>query len=125
MSQKLQLQGLRFDNHEAAQDFLIYDSTKTYTTGSVSASADPFSAKVNDDFAQAGGVSIIATAAFHFIWSAAGTAATTSHQYAPANTYVRCQVNPSKPYLRVIPTTGSATFWVTEHPEWPTSYDAA
>ena len=125
MSQRLQVKGVRFDNHEAVQEAFEYDAAHTYTTGSVSASTDPFSAKANDDFAQAPMVSIIATAAFHFVWSAAGTAATTTSQYAPANTYVRCYVNPDKAFLRVIPTTGSATFWVTEHPEWPTGYDVA
>lgn len=85
----------------------------TYATGSVSSSTDPFSSKTNK-YAESKLVRIIASAAGHVKFSSAGTAATTSHWYIAANTEYFFVVADGGEYLRVIPTTGSASFWVSE-----------
>lgn len=108
------LRGAYYDNNEMLQQAVCEATPSvTYATGSISSSTDPFSGKTNK-YAESKVVRIIASAASHIKFSSAGTAATTSHYYIAANTEYFFVVGSGQEYLRVIPTTGSASFWVTE-----------
>lgn len=105
----------RFDNNEAVQAaFCIGTNATVYATGSVSASTDPFTSKTNK-YAETTTVIVFCTAVAHVKWSAAGTAAVAATDYPiPANTPVPFTVDRDAQFLRVIPDSGSASFWVTE-----------
>lgn len=106
--------GVQFDTGQTMTGAVCESSPSvTYNTGSVSASTDPFTSKTNK-YAESKIVRIMATAFGHVKFSAAGTAATTDHFPIAANTEYFFVVASGGEFLRVIPTTGSATFYVTE-----------
>jgi hypothetical protein len=98
-------------NNEHIQAF-CYDivKTKQYKSSPAGSSADPFSGKTNK-YAESPIVRIISDADLHFVFSAAGTAATTSHHFLPADTEIFCAVDSDYAFLRVI---NSGSVYVTE-----------
>ena len=96
---------LQLKNNETLQDAFVYDDkSKSWKSTLSGSSADLFTAKTNK-YAESGLVILVATAAMHFKFGAAGvSAATTSDYYLPANTRLLCAVDTSKPYLRAIGT---------------------
>jgi hypothetical protein len=109
------LKTLKHDNLESSDYiYIAAESADTYTTGSVSASTDPFTSKTNK-YCEKAGVILVGTAAFHVQWGNASiTDATTSDFYWPANKPLYLACEPDNAYMRVIPNTGSATIFATE-----------
>jgi len=107
------LRGVQYDNGEIFQGAVCAASPSvTYATGGVSASTDPFSGKSNK-YAESKLVRIYAGAAAHVEWSSAGTTATTSSYAIPAGESFHVIANGGE-YLRIIPNSGTVSFWVTE-----------
>lgn len=102
-------------NNEVLAQCFVLDSSKVYTTGAVSVSTDPFSAKTNK-FAESRIIEVSSTAAFHIKFgTSAITAATTSDwvvatQFRPAY----FAIDKDRPYVRVIPNSGTQTIFVRE-----------
>lgn len=104
----------QYDNGEAIQGaFCPAPPSVVYSTGSVSASTDPFASKTNK-YSEAKLILVYAAAAFHIKFGASAPTATTADQPIPAATLVPLVVPKDYPYVAVIPATGSATIYVTE-----------
>jgi len=105
---------VQFDNGEAFQGAVCPAAPSvTYNTGSISASTDPFTSKTNK-YAESKIVRIIGTAAGHVKFDGPSTTATTNDYYIAANVEYFFVIAVGAEYMRVIPTTGSATYYVTE-----------
>jgi hypothetical protein len=108
-----QLRHAQFSDGVPVIDALCYAPPTVTYTGSISASTDPFAAKTNK-YAESQVVELFSTVVFHVKFSAAGTAATTSDAPFPANIKHRFVIAKDYPYMRIIPTTGTATYYINE-----------
>ena len=111
----LSARNAQYVNNESVQGAIcIAAPSVTYLSNSISASTDPFSSKTNK-YAESQFVYFVGLAAFHvrFGNSSVGSA-TTSDFYVPANTPMLFAVDFDRPYMRIIPNTGSASAFVTE-----------
>jgi hypothetical protein len=102
-------------NGEVVQNCYTLDPAKIYTTGAVSVSTDPFNAKTNK-FAECRLVEVTSTAAFHIKFgTSAITAATTSDWLIPTQLKpAYFVVDKDRPYVRVIPNSGTQTILIRE-----------
>ena len=108
-----QLRHAQFADGVPVIDALCYAPPTVTYTASVSTSTDPFAGKTNK-YAETQVVELFSTVVFHCKWSAAGTSATTGDAPFPANVKHRMVVAKDAPYLRIIPTTGTATYYINE-----------
>jgi hypothetical protein len=110
-----QLSVALYPNNEAVNGFFVLDSSKVYTTGSVSVSTDPFNAKTNK-FAESKLIEVTCTANFHIKFGTSAITAATTADW-PVTTFFKPAyfvIDKDRPYVRVIPNTGSATIFIRE-----------
>lgn len=104
-----------YPNNDPINGVFSLDPSKFYTTGSVSVSTDPFASKTNK-FAESKVVEITCTANFHIKFGNSTITAATTSDWLVSTSHkpVYFAVDKDRPYIRVIPNSGSATIFVRE-----------
>jgi len=105
----------QFGTNEAVQGAYVVDSSKVYKEAAASGSFDPFASKTNK-FAESTLIEVSATLGVHIKFGDSDiTDATTSDWYIAANfrPFVFA-VDKDKPYVRIIPASGTPDVYVRE-----------
>ena len=109
------LRQAQFANNDAVDNvFCLGAPSVTYSTGSVSASTDPFTSKTNK-YAESQVVLVASATAVHVKFGSSAPTATTSDFLIPTSAMpYAISIDSERAFMAVIPTTGSATIFVTE-----------